>query len=159
MKLYTVELSYDAKLKIHKDQALWNKLCELEFVSGDSPTEYYYLPDSLLVAETELDLLTKLGITYTVAKVRGLHYDKADLPRFGSTEPVATSINHTHISVYNEALLAVRKVTVLEDICTNALQGYLDIGWRIIAVCPAHDRRRPDYILGHNNPEADEYAR
>lgn len=35
-----------------------------------------------------------------------------------------------------------------EDICTDRLQQYLDDGWRIIAVCPQPDSRRPDYILG-----------
>ncbi len=35
-----------------------------------------------------------------------------------------------------------------EDACTDRLQGYLDDGWRIIAVCPQPDSRRPDYVLG-----------
>lgn len=28
----------------------------------------------------------------------------------------------------------------------------LDAGWRILAVCPQPDQRRPDYILGRTKP-------
>lgn len=45
------------------------------------------------------------------------------------------------LNQYNSMMLC-------EDVCTDQLQGYLDDGWRIIAVCPQPDSRRPDYILG-----------
>lgn len=54
-----------------------------------------------------------------------------------------------HIS--DLGLLNVRYVTYIVDSCTDDLQGYLDEGWRILAVCPQPDSRRPDYILGRNN--------
>jgi hypothetical protein len=50
------------------------------------------------------------------------------------------------LATYNETLL-------LEDACTDLLQGKIDEGWRIIAACPQPDSRRPDYILGRFNPE------
>jgi hypothetical protein len=34
------------------------------------------------------------------------------------------------------------------DCCTNRLQGLLDDGWRILAICVQPDQRRPDYVLG-----------
>jgi len=49
------------------------------------------------------------------------------------------------LSMYNETLL-------MEDSCTDALQNELANGWRIIAVCPQPDQRRPDYVLGRYNP-------
>lgn len=52
------------------------------------------------------------------------------------------------MSMYNEMLL-------LEDACTDVLQGSLNSGWRIIAACPQPDQRRPDYILGRFNPDYD----
>ena len=52
------------------------------------------------------------------------------------------------LSTYNEVLL-------LEDHCSDALQGKLNDGWRIIAACPQPDQCRPDYILGRFNPEFD----
>jgi len=52
------------------------------------------------------------------------------------------------MSSYNETML-------LTDSCTDELQGVLNDGWRIIAVCPQPDQRRPDYILGRWNPDHD----
>ena len=46
------------------------------------------------------------------------------------------------------ALLAIAETKLLEDSCTDALQAALADGWRIIAVQPQPDQRRPDYILG-----------
>lgn len=42
----------------------------------------------------------------------------------------------------------VNRTMLVEDSCTDALQGYLDEGWRILAIQPQPDQRRPDYILG-----------
>jgi len=50
------------------------------------------------------------------------------------------------LSIYNDTLL-------MEDACTDELQGKLTEGWRIIAACPQPDQRRPDYILGRYTPE------
>lgn len=52
---------------------------------------------------------------------------------------------HT-LSTYNRLMLC-------EDACTDALQDHLTQGWRIIAVCPQPDQRRPDYVLGRWEPE------
>lgn len=49
------------------------------------------------------------------------------------------------LATYNETLL-------LEDACTDKLQGALREGWRMIAVCPQPSQRRPDYVLGRYNP-------
>lgn len=46
------------------------------------------------------------------------------------------------------ALATYNRVMLMEDACTDALQEKLSEGWRIIAVCPQPDQRRPDYILG-----------
>lgn len=59
-----------------------------------------------------------------------------------------------HIS--NMALMSVNEVALIEDGCTDKLQGALNNGWRIIAACPQPDSRRPDYILGRYNPEVSE---
>ena len=47
--------------------------------------------------------------------------------------------------------LPIDVVKVVEDCCTNQLQGELDSGWRIVAVCVQPNQRRPDYILGKTN--------
>lgn len=53
----------------------------------------------------------------------------------------------------NLALLNVTETMLLEDSCTDNLQGYLAKGWRILAIQPQPDQRRPDYILGRTHKE------
>lgn len=50
----------------------------------------------------------------------------------------------------NNALLAVAETKLLQDSCTDVLQEELAAGWRILAVQPQPDQRRPDYILGRS---------
>lgn len=58
-----------------------------------------------------------------------------------------------HIAIPDFGLLTIKHVEVLEDCCTHQLQGMLDHGWRILAVCPPNAARRPDYIIGHSDGE------
>ena len=51
-----------------------------------------------------------------------------------------------HIS--NVGLLSIRTVKIAYDYCTDTLQADLNEGWKILAICPQPDSRRPDYILG-----------
>ncbi len=48
----------------------------------------------------------------------------------------------------NFALLTFNRVKLLENACTDQLQDHLTDGWRMLAVCPPLDERRPTYILG-----------
>lgn len=57
----------------------------------------------------------------------------------------------THVP--NLGLLLMNEVDVLVDCCTKELQEKLDEGWHMLAVCPPNAKRRPDYILGRNNPK------
>jgi len=43
----------------------------------------------------------------------------------------------------------INDLNLMQDCCTDELQGMLDSGWRLIAVCP-QESRRPDYILGRH---------
>lgn len=47
----------------------------------------------------------------------------------------------------------VNRMMLVEDSCTDSIQGYLDEGWRILAIQPQPDQRRPDYILGRFDPD------
>lgn len=53
-----------------------------------------------------------------------------------------------NVAVPDLGLLQMRRVAVRTDCCTEALQLDLDRGWRILAICPQPDQRRPDYVLG-----------
>lgn len=61
---------------------------------------------------------------------------------------------HCDVHVPGNVLISYNETLLLEDSCTDILQGYLNSGWRIVAVCP-QAQRRPDYILGRYNPEID----
>ena len=52
------------------------------------------------------------------------------------------------IHIADLGLLHIDEVTYLDSACTDNLQGHLDEGWKILAVCPPVASRRPDYILG-----------
>lgn len=51
----------------------------------------------------------------------------------------------------NTWLNNVNEICLKEDCCSDVLQDHLNSGWRIMAVCPQPDQRRPDYILGRVN--------
>lgn len=55
------------------------------------------------------------------------------------------------VHVPGNELLKINKVHVLQDACTDEVQRHLDDGWRILAVCPQPDQRRPDYIMGRES--------
>ena len=57
-----------------------------------------------------------------------------------------------NVTVPGLGLLLLDEVTVATDHCTEALQHKLNEGWRIVAVCPQPDQRRPDYVLGRVKP-------
>lgn len=46
------------------------------------------------------------------------------------------------------SLAMFNAVMLMSDACSDALQDNLNQGWRILAVCPQPDQRRPGYILG-----------
>lgn len=53
-----------------------------------------------------------------------------------------------NVTVPGLGLLMLDEVTVLTDCCSDNLNDQLKQGWRIVAVCPQPDQRRPDYVLG-----------
>lgn len=49
----------------------------------------------------------------------------------------------------NMPLFTYNQFKVLTDCCTERLQSeYINEGWRVVAICPQPDQRRPDYIIG-----------
>ncbi len=97
----------------------------------------------MLVNGDEAQAWTDIGVEITMSRVKGLASDEKD-------------IRNTiyQISVANIGLMQIQRAEVLEDCCTNELQSWLDKGWRILAVCPPNDTRRPSYVMGHFEKEA-----
>lgn len=105
----------------------------------------------------EVAALSEFGFErIRVSRVRGLYSsrDPADI-----LAAAQGGCAHTRIDITvpgGVALTNIARVTWLEDCCTQHLQKQLEAGWRIIAVCPPNDARRPTYILGHTDPNARE---
>lgn len=59
------------------------------------------------------------------------------------------------VHVPNMGLLNINRLAFATDICTEELQTILHKGWRILAICPQPNQRRPDYILGMHVSELD----
>lgn len=83
-----------------------------------------------------------------IRKVRFVTDDNRDLNRmkdFGEVREFVKTVNQVVMPGYE--LLGYNQILVETDCCTEMIQGYLDEGWRIIAVMPQPQSRRPDYIL------------
>lgn len=91
----------------------------------------------------EVEAWTAVGIELAMSRVKGVASNSAD---------VRNTIYQ--ISVANVGLMQIRRVEVLEDCSTDDLQRELDRGWRLLAVCPPNDARRPSYVVGHFEGEA-----
>ena len=52
---------------------------------------------------------------------------------------------------YDTSMQLINQILLLEDCCADYLQLALNDGWRIIAISPQPDQRRPDYILGRHS--------
>lgn len=76
--------------------------------------------------------------------------EKIDIPN--PADPPAHIFNeHCEVHLPGNLLATYNETLLLEDACTDELQGALNSGWRMVAVCP-QSQRRPDYILGRFNP-------
>lgn len=97
----------------------------------------------MLVDSDEIEAWNEVGVEMHIKRIKGVHSNDAN---------PAKAIYQ--VSVANVGLMNVQRVDVLEDGCTNELQRWLDRGWRIIAVCPPNDTRRPAYVMGHFEKES-----
>ena len=114
----------------------------------DSTQMADYLAYTMFGSEADFWELASKGFKPLARRIRGMSCDAlpevAKVP--GSKEAQTLIVN---VSVPNAALFAVQSITWVEDACTQHIQSMLDNGWRIVAVIPANDCRRPTYIMGH----------
>lgn len=154
MFLAKAELEYGWKKKLiellEKDPVAYHLLRERARMYALPPTreelenlnEYHARKHDVL-DDVEMEAWTSAGIMVQTSRMRGLRSNSPDLQQ-----------TVYQISVANIGLMQVQRVKVLEDCCTDELQSYLDNGWRILAVCPPNDARRPSYVVGHIEKEA-----
>lgn len=71
-------------------------------------------------------------------------------------EKVVEFNQRCEVHVPNLGLLNINQLAYATDYCTEELQRLLHQGWRILAICPQPDQRRPDYILGMHKSNMDD---
>jgi hypothetical protein len=69
----------------------------------------------------------------------------ADVRESGGAAPINERVN---VMIPGNFLSEVTDVKVVYDFCTDMLGDEIKNGWRILAICPQPDQRRPDYVLG-----------
>lgn len=97
----------------------------------------------------DLKILSDLGIQVKVSRVRGIFAESLPDPNNLAAHLNRPQAQIVNVAIPNAGLFSVTRVKVLEDSCTDVLQEHLDDNWRIVAVCPPNDTRRPTYVLGH----------
>lgn len=148
------ELSYQCRDQIKKldrevYDALRARLPELSIPEWEKRDSFWSGSDVVLCDE-DITYITSLGLEVTVHKVRGLGYGVHGWsPTHGGPQGNVTY----QVSVSGVGLLQVACLELMEDACTDEINRMLHDGWRIVAVCPPNDARRPTYIMGHTNPE------
>lgn len=156
MLLFQAELDWEQRGKISKmEPEAWEKLkaaLPTERLS-DTQASQYISSGPWICDLDEAKVWDSFGISLSISKIRGVSYPVTpadavrDALRAGG---VGTTIIN-NVSVSNVGLYDVRHVHYEEDCCTDKLQGLLNEGWRLLAVCPPNDSRRPTYILGHKH--------
>ena len=150
-----------------KDQETWDKITPEDYellkslvlnLSAEKSQYYWSLNDkeSLMDLDLVSPLLDRCGLTIEISNFKNnymLHGVGEKIRKleenFGLLkQSLAVGESVVSIHVANIGLLAIKEVEVLENCCTNELQGRLDEGWSILAICPPNAQRRPDYIIG-----------
>lgn len=119
--------------------------------------------DNFVVTEKQLVILAVNNIDFKVINETTIEVDDiiktfnlcADKGLSAGDVVTNTYNNKCDVHMPGNMLASYNEVMLLENSCSDVLQANLQQGWRIIAVCPQPDQRRPDYILGRWNPDKD----
>jgi hypothetical protein len=115
------------------------------------------LEDVMIDMIDQAPLLIAAGFEFTVKAFKSNYFTeiKENVARFERElkfvkaklyDPATNVVAQVHMP--NGFLHEVNEVKVFNDYCTEQLQLELKDGWRILAVCPSIEQRRPDYVLG-----------
>ena len=141
------------------DPVSFVKLQELFPNSFIDPVSMYNA-DAIVELDVVLPVLAELGVEAKVKafkntlmvglrdQIRTLEKDQRLL-----RQQIAQDGMLVQIHIPNGGLFLVDEVNVLNDCCTDQLQGDLNEGWHILCVCPPNGQRRPDYIMGRKKPQ------
>lgn len=157
-------VKFEQMSKKHKDEqklTFWNEE-EKNHPDTQILIEEYYIGGSTNIVPLNRLLALNLPIDFKVtSNIKEIPEYKVEETILHKLISLEEKLNHfdqvaqfnTKVGVHisDLGLLSVKEVTWLEDACTENLQDHLNEGWRILAVCPQPNSRRPDYVLGKNN--------
>lgn len=149
--IFKASLSYDESRRIQQLAPEEYEILRAALPDGRLPKNQLHVYSSEWVCDMEEAIAwDKAGVSLTIGKIRGVAYPTK--PSSAVADALAGTGGPTiiNVSVAGAGLHAVQSVHYEEDCCTMHLQSLLDAGWRILAVCPPNDARRPTYILGHH---------
>ena len=113
--------------------------------------------EPFLVDEKRIAFLTISGIKINVEATVTTQVDISEQlsnlaeKQFTIKQDTQEFNNKCDVHIAGHALSTYNEVMLIEDACTDVLQENINKGWRILAVCPQPDQRRPDYMLGRWN--------
>lgn len=152
-QLITAQLDYNChtalKAMTAEDYAeIRDRLVEVDLPEDQDKIESW-MTYKFIGTIDDVTILAEKGIRCSITRVRGLMAEA--LPQIGVPKPQGVQV--VNVTIPSAGLFAVKKLEVLENECTDRVQTYLDRGWRIVAVCPPNDTRRPTYVMGHMEEE------
>lgn len=168
MKVYEIHLQYIWGTDAGEKTTARMEVLKAHGFDADNLTAYQINGNESIVCSSEqlLDLMvTEFGMVREVkehsinvagyelaARVEGL---MARMERIMSmpTEKDHHFNERTSSAQPGQMMSLVNQLKLAEDVCTDYIQNCLNEGWRILAICPQPDQRRPDYIMGRYNPD------
>lgn len=119
---------------------------------GKRLDDYEFRYEKLIIDDDELQVILDMGLQVTLHRIRGIRYDNKFHSQYNVDSNNYRKLDNViyQVSVSNVGLFGIDELDLMEDACTWAVNDMLKAGWRIIAVCPPNDERRPTYIIGRN---------
>lgn len=149
--IFRASISWDDARRIEKLPPDEYERLRAALPEGRLPRQQSHVYTSEWVCDMEEAVVwDAAGINLIIGKIRGVTYSKPPASAVADALAGAGGPTIINVSVAGAGLHAVQSVHYEEDCCTMHLQSLLDLGWRILAVCPPNDARRPTYILGHH---------
>lgn len=68
--------------------------------------------------------------------------------RAKTIEEFEGAMNTIHVHLPGFDVMTIRQIIHIDNACTDEIQTHLKDGWKILAILPQPNHRRPDYILG-----------
>lgn len=109
-------------------------------------SHWQHNPQHVIDLTTTGAALAEVGIEFKIKRFVGCRKVASDKPG---------AVVNLQVAIPNLLLFAVDEVELLDDCCTDRLNDKLGEGWRILAVCPPANQRRPDYIIGRQKKDGD----